>query len=182
MTIDEFLSQRPDMPDAGQWTELVHGKPCSLEPPDFMHGAAVLSFSKALGAFLQANRRGYAVFDVGIVVARSPDTIRYPAVSYYKQGRMFEQVDSEVADSPPHWVVDVVSTMDRQLGMSTRIEQFFDRGVELIWVLDTRQQELSIWTPGRRSKILQPGDTASAAPILDQFEIAVADLFREPPW
>ncbi len=182
MTIDEFLAQRSEMPDFGQWTELVHGMPLSLEPPDFTHGAIVMNFSKALGGFLHLNPCGYAVFDLGVVVARDPDTVRFPAVSFYQHGRMFAQADQDVTHTPPCWVVDVVSSPDRRQGLTTRIEQYFASGVQLIWILETRQQELLIWQPGCRAETLRPGDSVAAAPILKDFQIAVADLFREPAW
>jgi Uma2 family endonuclease len=182
MTIDEFLAQRSEMPDAGQWTELVHGMPCTLEPPDFLHGAAVLNLSKALGEFLQATPRGYAVFDLGVVVARDPDTIRFPAVAFFDQGKLFAQADQEVTHSAPSWVVEVISSPDRRQGLTTRVEQYFSGGVQLIWVLETRQKELWHWRPGGRAETLLAGDVARAEPVLDRFQVAVADLFREPAW
>lgn len=182
MTIDEFLEQRSEMPDAGQWTELVHGMPCSLEPPDFTHGSVVLNLSKALGQYLQADPAGYAVFDQGIVVSRSPDSIRFPAVSFFQQGRLFAQADQDLVHTAPAWVVEIVSTPDRRQGLTTRVEQYFALGVQLLWVLETRQQELWHWRPGTRAETLRPGDVARAEPVLNGFQLDVANVFREPAW
>lgn len=182
MTIDEFLRHRCDLPDGGQWTELVHGAPHSLEPPEFSHGATILNFSKALGEHLHAHPGGYAVFDLGVVVGRNPDTIRFPAVSFFQQGRMFAQADEEVSHLAPCWVVEVVSSPDRKQGLTTRVEQYFDCGVKLLWLLETRQKEVTTWQPGRRPESWREGNTVTALPILSGFRIPVSDVFREPEW
>ena len=38
MTVEQFLDQRSEMPEGGQWAELHAGVPVFLEPPDVDHG------------------------------------------------------------------------------------------------------------------------------------------------
>ncbi len=58
MTAQQFLEQRSEMPEAGQWAELHAGVPVFLELPDVDHGTAVLNFSKALAGTFSSRRSG----------------------------------------------------------------------------------------------------------------------------
>src|ERR1700685_4152783 len=71
-----------------RWTELVGGRIVSLEPPALEHGAVVLNLTKAMARYLQLaqEENGYACFELGLVVARNPDTVRRPPVSFFVGG------------------------------------------------------------------------------------------------
>ena len=51
LTAEQFIDQRFDMPDSGQWAELIEGVPVFLEPPDLDHGNTILNLSKAVAAY-----------------------------------------------------------------------------------------------------------------------------------
>ena len=82
LSAEEFAEQKFDFGDGGRWVELVAGKVVSLEPPNAAHGTTVLNLSKALARYLLEAPDGYACFELGLLVARDPDTVRCPALSY----------------------------------------------------------------------------------------------------
>lgn len=106
LTAEQFIEQRFDMPDSGQWAELVEGVPVFLEPPDLDHGNAILNLSKAVAAYVQQGVPGYACFDLGLLMGRAPDTIRFPAMCWFATGERFEESDKDITETVPTLVVD----------------------------------------------------------------------------
>jgi hypothetical protein len=74
MTAENFADERSELPDAGQWAELIRGVPVTLAPPDIEHGTIVLNLSKAFSTYVHSGGPGYACFDLGLIVERRPDT------------------------------------------------------------------------------------------------------------
>ena len=187
LTAGEFAAAKFDLPEAGRWVELVGGQLVTLDPPDTLHGTVVLNLSKALAEPLQGSTEGYACFELGLVVAKNPDTVRCPAISVFLSGDRFSEADKVVTNAEPALVVDVASTGARRRGIDDRIAEFQAMGVELIWVADTVDREVHIHRSGRPSETLDGsqtlhGDATTESPILAGFKVTVADLFAEPGW
>src|SRR5205823_1538569 len=133
-TAEQFVAGRADLPDGGRWTELVSGRPIILSPPPLEHGTVVLNLSKALADYSQKEQGGYACFDLGLIVARDPDSTRFPAISFFTAGPMFAEADGGVTETRPALVVEIASTNDRRRGLDERISGWLDWGVKLVWV------------------------------------------------
>ncbi len=182
LTAEQFLDQRFDLPEAGQWAELVEGIPICFQPPDLDHGNSVLNLSKALAQFIQQSERGYACFDLGLLVARNPDTIRFPAVSFFVEGPRFAEADKPFTEAVPALVVDMASTGDRRQQMPDRIAQFLAWGVCSVWVIDCRARSVEVARAGGESIRLTGPETLRGGAVLEGFELRVAALFAEPEW
>src|SRR5260221_12134109 len=91
MTAQQFVDSRDELPDGGRWTELVAGKPVTLSPPTVEHGTAVLNLGKALAEYVQREQGGYACFELGLVIARHPDTVCFPAACFFTAGPLFAE-------------------------------------------------------------------------------------------
>lgn len=181
-TAEQFLDRRFELPDAGQWAELVEGVPVYLDAPDLDHGNALLNLSKAVAAYVQETERGYACFDLGLHLAREPDTIRFPAMCYFLEGQRFAESDKPFTETVPALVVELASTSDRRKQMDTRVEQYLDWGVRSVWVIDPRARWLSIIGPGRDPLRLSEQEMLTGEPLLPGFRVRVAELFVEPEW
>jgi Uma2 family endonuclease len=181
-TIEKLLAQRDVLPDGGRWTELVAGKIVTLSPPTIEHGTTVLNLSKALAEFSQREKTGYACFELGLVVARNPDTVRFPAVSFFAEGPMFAEADKFLTEVRPSLVVDVASTNDRRRGMDLRVSAWLDWGVRYVWVLDPHGKEAYAFEKSRQSQQLADHQTLFGSGPLSAFKINVGELFKEPAW
>ncbi|MEX0703404.1 MAG: Uma2 family endonuclease [Planctomycetales bacterium] len=185
LTAEEFAAQRHEFADGGRWTELVAGRPVPLDPPDVEHGTVVLNLTKALGTFLHRSAEGppgYPCFEMGLLVARGPDTVRFPALSFFAGGASFAETDKVFTAETPALVVEIVSTQRRRTGIAERIPAYFARGVQAVWILDPGAKEAHVARPGRGVARLEAGERLSGAPVLAGFEIRVGDLFRAPSW
>lgn len=183
MTAQEFTACRAELPDAGQWAELVRGVPVTLQPPDLEHGNVVLNLSKAFAAYVQETFIGYPCFDLGVKVEDRPDTIFFPAVSYFVDGERFAEADKEFTENVPSLVIELVSTSERRRCINERVGAYLRRGVSLLWLIDPQQRTVHVVEQGRPApRRISEFETLRGDPLLSGFQIRVGELFVEPEW
>ncbi len=181
MTVEQFLDQREEMPDGGQWAELHAGVPVFLEPPDVDHGTVVLNLSKALATYFHQADAGYACFDHGLHVAQQPDTVLFPAVSLYLTGPRFAELDNPVTTTAPALVVEILSTPDRKQGIELRLAQLLHWGVPSIWTIDQKAKAVQMWDR-HGVRCLGTADVIDDVAGLPGFRVSVVELFAVPEW
>ena len=184
MTAEKYAAQRHELPDGGRWVELVAGETQVLDPPDVAHGNVVLNLSKAFAEHLHRAPKdsGYACFDLGLIVARDPDSIRFPAMSFFAGTRPFEEADHEVTATRPVWVVEIASTAGRRSTMRDRVASYLAWGVETVWVVDPVERELNVLSAGPRREQIRENETAEGPSATQGFRVHVGSLFAEPQW
>ena len=183
MTAEEFSLQRSDLPDAGQWAELIRGVPVVLQPPDLEHGNLVLNFSKAFSAYVHAEEFGYPCFDLGLKLESAPDTILFPAISYFTEGERFSEMDKDYTEAVPTVVVELATTNDRRSNINERAALYHQMGTSAVWIVDPHARSIHVARKGATSPSrLTESDTLTGAPDLKGFQVAVEDLFAEPNW
>jgi len=192
LTAESFENARYDLPDGGQWVELVRGRVDVLSPPEEEHRIAVLNFSKALADYLNEHREGYPCFELGLLVKRGPDTVRFPAISYFMGGEFFAETDKSITETRPALIVEVMSSNDRRRSLNDRVFDYTNWGVEVLWVVDPLERAVHTIRPGYANKRVREDETltgslswrhkATAQPILPDFRIAVTDIFTPPTY
>jgi Uma2 family endonuclease len=182
MTAEQFVEQRFDLPDAGQWAELTRGEPTFFQPPDLEHGNVILNLSKALGTHVQAARAGYACFELGLAVARRPDTIRFPAACYFLEGKLFAESDKAFTDLAPALVIELASTNDRRKAMADRVREYFEFGVPYVWLIDPHERCVHLCARGKVPQRIGELETLNGDPPLRGFRLPVVELFHVPDW
>ncbi len=181
-TAEDFVDQRYDLPDAGQWSELDRGVIVHLQPPDLDHGNVIRNLSRTLGLYVQGGGAGYACFDLGIAVARRPDTLRFPAACHFVDGPRFAEADKPFTETPPALVIELASTNDRRRGMTARVLDYHEFGTPLVWVIDPKETCVHLCPRGRKTELLPAAATLTGDAILPGFAMPVAELFVEPEW
>ncbi|MEZ6125849.1 MAG: Uma2 family endonuclease [Planctomycetaceae bacterium] len=185
MTADEFVQRRHELPDGGRWHELHDGIPVMMQAPDDGHGNTVLNLSRKLAVWFQnqtERRVGYACHELGLHVAKNPDTVYVPAICFFDSGQQFGQTDLAVATEVPRLVVDVASANDRRREMRRRTLSYIELGVETIWIPDPQKKEIQVLQRGAHTLALGQWQTLEGSHILPGFEIAVKDVFAQPSW
>ena len=182
LTAEQFLDERYELPACGQWAELVEGIPILLEPPDLDHGTTVLNLSKALAAYIERTKLGYACFDLGLHLSQDPDTLRFPAACYFVEGERFAEADKPYTDTRPVLVIEMASTADRRKQMTERVEAYLTWGVPSVWVIDQAERCLHVCSLTRQTAVYKDDETFAADSPLDGLHLKIADLFAEPEW
>ena len=182
LTVERFIAEREELPDGGRWTELLAGRLVIRQPPTIEHGTAVLNLSKALADFTQRERGGYACFDLGLIVARNPDTVQFPAVSYFAHGPMFAEADKVATETAPALVAEIASTNDRRRGLQQRVAAWLEWGVRLVWVLDPDQKQVHVFQKNVQAHPRSAHQSLLGGTVLTGFDTNVGSLFEEPRW
>jgi len=182
MTASEFAAQRHELPDGGRWTELVAGETKNLHPPDDKHGDVVLNLSKAVARSLRPSDTVHASFEAGILTARDPDTVRFPAMSVFSAGVRFAGIDDVYITDVPALVVEVVSTNDRRTSIAERVYEYHRLGVRVVWVADPVGRAVTALRRDAPPVTYREEERLSDFTILPRFEIRTSDLFAVPDW
>lgn len=183
MTADEFVEQRMDLPESGIWCELAGGHVRELQPPDEDHGNTVLNFSKSIAAYFQSGNSGYACFDLGLRVECDPDSVWFPAACLFLEGPLFAETDKPYTDTVPDIVIELESTFDRGLLLNQKCEGYQSYGVQCLWIINPGMQSVRIndFRSGDATHF-EESDKVVSPPLIADFEIEVAQLFKQPEW
>lgn len=181
-TAEQLLETRLEHPEEGRWMELDQGKLINLDPPDVEHGTIVLNLSKVLSVYLHDVDHGYACFELGLLIQRNPDTVRFPAVSFFQSGSRFEETDKAISDRKPTAIIEVASTHPRRQVMQDHVSEYVNWGVELIWVIDPQEKEVLETVSGQASEVIDFKGKIIGGTVLPGFVMKVEDLFTEPVW
>ncbi|MDB5387327.1 MAG: hypothetical protein JWM11_2973 [Planctomycetaceae bacterium] len=182
LSATEYAERKLDLPENGRWTELVAGHIVTYQPPDDDHGNVVRNLLLAFSNFAHKTQQGYACFDIGLIVRRAPDTVRCPPACFFLEGERFAEIDNLIATRRPTVVVEIASTNDRRLKLQTRVEEYLELGIPLVWVIDPHEKQVHVFEPGRISKRYGETRTLYGGAAFEGFETPVADLFVLPTW
>jgi Uma2 family endonuclease len=185
LTAEQFAERLPELPDGGRWVELDAGRVSVLDQSDAAHGTFVLNLSKLLAEYLAERRSdpvGYACFELGLIVARNPDTIRRPAVSFFASDGLFAETDNAVTESVPVLVVETATTNRVRRAMRERVADYHHHGVSTVWVADPVERTVHVVSRGSVSRTVSAGDRLSGEALLPGLSLPVAELFAEPDW
>jgi Uma2 family endonuclease len=182
LTAEEFAGPEGTDELEPRSRELVEGKIVTLEPPGPEHGAIVLNFAKVLADYLQKapDEKGYAGFETGLLLARNPDTVRRPAVSFFVTGERFAELESRLTETRPALIFEIASTNDLRRAMRERVEAYLAWGVRAVWVADPLEKKVHVLQSGRPPRLFAGSQSVPGSPIFANLRIGVAELFAIP--
>lgn len=177
-TPDDLL----DLPDGGRGFELVSGELRELQVSyhsSYVAGQALGSLHDHVGAsclgWVTSQRTAYRCF-------QDPRTIRRIDVAFHLLARVTaEQAMTEgFCSVVPDIAVEVVSPNDLGQDIEEKRIDWLDAGVKLLWVVYPDSQTVHVWNADGRMQLFKRADTLSGAPVLPEFSVPVADLFKLP--
>lgn len=181
MTAEEFFdwANRPE--NEGRRYELENGGVVEMPSPGELHGVVCWLIAHVLGNYLFSRGGGYlCTNDTGLIVRRSPDTVRGPDILVFLTTKTVQQMNRGFADEVPAAVVEVFSPSDKPGQLNRRIAQYHKRGVPLVWVVYPEDRTVDVHRPGRAADSLTEGDELAGGDVLPDFRCRVADLFALP--
>jgi Uma2 family endonuclease len=175
VTAEEF-ARMPDPADGSQ-QELVRGVIITMPPPGARHGACCSRINRRLANFVEDNSLG-TVFanDTGFVTERDPDSVRGPDVSFWSREKLPEIPDGYI-EVAADLLIEVVSPRDRYARIQQKVNEYLDKGVRLIWVVDPEDRSVAVFRDGHKPKVLDENETLTGEDVLPGFACRIADLF-----
>lgn len=170
----EELYQMPET----ELVELVKGEIVNLSPTGFWHGHVENRFGSILDNFVQMHKLGFvSVGEVGIYTGRNPDTIRAADVIFISHQRLVQVKSQSYLDVAPELVVAVLSPSDSWSEVMTKLDEYFQIGVEAVWIADPAKREVFVYHTITDVQRFSSTDSLSDEKILPGFNVPVEKLF-----
>jgi Uma2 family endonuclease len=126
--------------------------------------------------------------DLGIVAGAdgmmrlAPGLVRIPDVSLV----LWEKLPGRrvprqpIPDLVPDFVVEVLSEGNTPREMTRKLDEYFLRGVRLVWLVDPVQESIEVYTSRHQSMVLDKAATADGGAVLPGFTLPLHTLFTVP--
>lgn len=176
LTVDELYS----MPDAELKHELQSGLLISEPLPGTRHGWIAVRIASLLDAHVRRSRLGVVLGnDSGFLLARSPDTVRGPDVSFVSRAR-FDALEDPVKAFPgsPDLAVEVLSPSNTPASMHAKVADYLAAGTRLVWVVDPEVETVVVYRSLLSPRTLHSEESLAGEDVLPGFHVDVAELFE----
>lgn len=176
MTAEELMA----LPDGYGWRfELVAGEVVWFPVGGIDHSDVELGLMMPLGQFVDEHKLG-TVFapDTGFVLARNPDTVLAPDLSFMSNARLPR---SEIGDwyvpSAPEFALEVVADFEARRLFATKVALYLSAGSRLIWVACPDTETIIAYAPGQAPHLFGRDDWLDGGDVFPGFRVAAAEVF-----
>ncbi len=162
--------------------EIVYGQRVELPPMGAYPTWIASLFVVALGSFAQARQLGRAAaemlftLDAQLNLRRRPDVA---FVSYQRWPRHRQVPESASWDVVPELAVEVISPNDLFEEVVGKVQEYFQAGVLLVWVVIPSTKQVYVYESPTRIQVRTQTDELDGGTILPGLRLSVAPLFDE---
>ncbi|MCF8243856.1 MAG: Uma2 family endonuclease [Saprospiraceae bacterium] len=105
----------------------------------------------------------------------SPEQLRRPDIAYYTTEQLPKMWAGENQVAP--WVCEVISPTDRAEDVNSKLVEYFNAGVQVVWHIFPHAQKVDVYTSPEHVTICMGKTVCSGAPALADFEMKAEGLF-----
>jgi Uma2 family endonuclease len=171
-------------PDDDTLYEVVNG--CRVEKPPMSTYATRSAFviAKKLDDFAEAHQAGRAGTEYLFRLAAVPNLQRRPDAAFVSFQRW--PADQPLPHTDPWNVVpelaaEVISPSNRAEEVLDRVAEYFQAGVQLVWMIYPRQQQVYVYESPTQVHIRTRSDELDGGQVLPGFRLALATVFGPAP-
>jgi len=179
VTPDDLLR----MPDHGRGYELVDGE-LKERKMSFWSTFVGRRVSTPLANYVEPQGLGWVNAE-GASYRCFPDDdsrVRRADVTFHRLDRLTPEPAAAEGHIPvvPDLVVEVISPNDLAYEVNEKRTEWLIAGAQLVWVIDPVRQEVYAHRADGTATLFRRTDTLTAGPVLPEFRVPVAELFRLP--
>jgi Uma2 family endonuclease len=138
-----------------------------------------------IGAFLIASLFNFVLErNLGTVAGEngmveiSPNQVRAPDVAFFTHERRNRSTgEAAIPAVVPNLAVEVLSRSNTAAEMDRKVREYFQAGVESVWMVDRRTETIRVYSDARTFVALGMEDTLKGEPTLPGYSIAVSRIF-----
>jgi Uma2 family endonuclease len=178
LTLEQFLSRPETKPAAEYACEEAHRKPM----PNAAHMKLQGYLTLLLLQFLAHTSLGVAgpewrcIFGPrGKERSYVPD-LAYASFDRYPRGDLRDEPYLRAA---PDLAVEILSPGQNARRFASKLRFYLRHGVRMVWVIDARDESITVYAPDEDELLLHPGDTLDGGDVLPGFTVPVADIFAQ---
>lgn len=132
--------------------------------------------------FVQPRKLGQVFGEAGMMKLQ-PGLIRIPDVSYVCKAKLKVaniRPWSKLEPLVPDLAVEVLSPGNTKKEMDDKLIDYFDAGVQLVWYVDPRVPQVTVYRGVETSQVLKPPAELTGDAVLPGLTISLTDLFAPP--
>ena len=174
ITVEEFES----MPLEGNW-ELIDGELVEMSPSSERSSSTGVMIAHLILDHVLVNQLG-RVYGAkgGLMLFPDRRTVRAPGVSFVSAERAPQgDARDHFPRLAPDLAVEILSPSDRMADALAKIAMYLEAGVRLVWLVDPREQTVTIFRPDATPETLDATMTIDGGDVLPGFAAAVAAMF-----
>jgi Uma2 family endonuclease len=178
LTAADLAALPRSLPTGDVKYELDDGRIVVMAPPGHTHGRRQAKIIQYLANQGEDKGHGEVCGEVAIILRRSPDRVVGADAAFVLNKSL------PVCKSPegylltiPDLVVDVRSKNDSRPEIVAKNDEYFEAGVELIWVIDPDSRTVTASRHGQPDVTFQTSETLTCQ-LIPSFAVPVVDLFR----
>jgi Uma2 family endonuclease len=176
LTAEEFLYQPPD----DLRSELVAGEVVREPPPGPEHGWLGVTIAYHLRRFLEEHPLGRVLGESGYVLARDPDTVRGPDVSFVAEERWAATPDKRrYFEGAPDLAVEIASPDDSRRQLAEKARSYLAAGARLVWVVWPGRETVEVYRRGSPPAVLSASATLDGGDVLPGFTLPLSRIFGD---
>src|SRR5262249_14627614 len=146
-------------------------------PPGYDHGDIQAQLVSLIRPYLRQNNLGRLVGEVGVILARNPDTVRGPDAAYYSFSRVPAGTRTRGYQSVlPELVFEIRSLGDSWNEVTDKVAEYLAAGVGVV-VIDPGPQAVHIFEVNQPPRQLGPADNFELPALWPGLIFPVADFF-----
>ena len=165
--------------EAGKRYGLVRGELQEMPPAGGYHGNVAFTIASIIGAHIRGKDLGEGfTAETGFVTRRDPDTVRAPDVAFVTKERLAGgRAPDGFVQAAPDLAVEVVSPNDTAVAVDEKVNEYFDAGTHLVWVVYPGTRSVTVHRSSGDSTTLKEGDSLHGEPVFEDFQMRVSELF-----
>jgi Uma2 family endonuclease len=172
MTEADYLN----ITDATCKHELVAGVIVAEPFPAPRHDRITRQLLRLLEAFVEPRGLGEVFGNTGFVLARDPDTIRGPDLSFVSRERLSAFDATRYFRGAPDLAIEILSPSNRPGVMHAKVADYFAAGARMVWVVDPERRSVTTYRTLLAPRRLEAHDTLDGEDVLPGFAIQVAAI------
>ncbi len=164
--------------------EIIDGVKVEMPPMSANSSVLAARLAHRINLFAMPRELGEAYPEILFKLPLDKDRNRRPDVAFIPYARWPKDrpiPDDNAWDVLPDLCVEVVSPTDQAEEAREKVEEYFEAGVRLVWVVYPRLRLVDVFESPGVVRVLRRADELDGGPVLPGFRLKLADFFLEPP-
>lgn len=158
--------------------ELVAGMIVAEPFPTPRHDRTFRRLLRMLGDFVDAHGLGEVFGETGFVLARDPDTVRGPDLSFVSRERLSNFDDARFFSGAPDLAVEILSPSNRRGEMHAKVADYLAAGARLVWVVDPKKRSVTTYRTLLAPRRLESHQSLDGEDVLPGLAIPLESIFE----
>jgi Uma2 family endonuclease len=158
--------------------ELVAGVIVAEPFPTHHHDRTFRRLLRLIEAFAEAQGTGEVFGEAGYVLARDPDTVRGPDLSFVSRERLTGFDDARFFSGAPDLAVEILSPSNRRGEMHAKVADYLAAGARMVWVVDPKRKSVTTYRTLLAPRRLELQDALNGEDVLPGLVIPLETIFE----